>query len=221
MKKFGWILLAVLLVAVLASCTLFDTFFPSAQMPVDDRASMLVVEAGTRDGDATTNLVNLNATGWAPWVEDESGNIVPFMAFDAESRLDSLFWAENLRPGTYTLRGFLHIYADYSLLPDGIIMSYEPFAGRQWHKTQRFALDQPVVIKLGEAEIKSFGRYFVQSAWVEGALGTSDTRWMVNPASVKIVGDPADKKALRVMKNWATKTWLAWNTRNTEPAADK
>lgn len=221
MRKFNWMVIGVLLVAVLAGCTLFDTFFPAAQPPINDRASMLVLEAGTRDGTATENLVNLNATGWAPWVEDEEGNIVAFMAFDAESRLDSLYWAENLSAGTYTLKGFLHVYADYSLLPDGIIMSYEPFAARPWHKVQKFALEEPTVIQLGEAQMKSFGRYFITSKWVEGALGSSDTRWMVAPASVVIDADPDDKKALRVMKNWATQTWLAWNSRNPERAADK
>lgn len=221
MKRTTLCIIGLLLVVTLTSCTLFDTLFPSAAMPSDQAASMLVVEAGTRSGSATENLVNLNATGWAPWVEDVTGALVPFNAFDAESRLDSLYWAENLKPGRYTMKGFLHVYVDYSLLPDGIIMSYEPFSNNKWLKTQRFALEKEVVIDLGPADMQSFGRYYIKSEWVEGIMGTSPERWKVNAASVAIEGDPTDRKALRVMKNWATSTWLAWNSRNPEKAADR
>lgn len=110
---------------------------------------------------------------------------------------------------------------DYGLLPDGIIMDYEPFAKRPWHITQRFALNLPVTIKLRAGDMQTFGRYYITSNWREGLAGTGDLRWQVVPASVILEGDASDKKALRVMKNWATKTWLAWNTRNTETAADQ
>jgi hypothetical protein len=221
MKKRVILGVGLLVIVLMTGCFSFDLFFPGADPPVDGRVSMLIVEAGKREGGATENLTNWNATGWAPWVEDERGEIVVFRTFDAESRLDSLYWAENLRAGTYTLKGFFHVYLDYSLLPAGITTLYEPFGGKPWHIMQRFALDEPVTILLKEAQMESFGRYFISSAWVEGITGTSDDRWRVNPASVTIEGDRFDKKALRVMKNWATATWLAWNTRNTEKAADR
>ncbi|HPZ15903.1 MAG TPA: hypothetical protein PLX25_04490 [Sphaerochaeta sp.] len=221
MKKMGFYVLLGVLVVLLSSCLSFDSFFPGASAPVDGKASMLVVEAGTREGSSTTMLFNSNATGWAPWVEDQEGALIPFRVFDSETRLDSLYWAENLASGTYTLKGFLHVYADYGMLPEGVVMAYEPFANRPWHVVQHFALDQPVTLTLKEGEMASFGRYFITSAWVEGAGGTRDTRWRVDPASVKIDGDRQDKKALRVIKGWAAPTWLAWNTRNPERAGDR
>ncbi len=209
-----------LVLTLFGSCLSFDSFFPMAQKPIEDSASMLVVEAGTRSEGSSAALLNTNASGWAPWVEDEDGNLVAFRAFDSEARLDSLFWAENVSAGRYTHKGFLHIHVDYGKLPEGVIMDYEPFAYKEWHTIQRFPIEEESVIDLEEADMQTFGRYYIDSEWVEGPSGTTDLRWMVDPASVKIEGDAKDKKALRIIKNWRSSVWLAWNERNKEEAAD-
>lgn len=69
---------ALLLVVLLSSCLSFDSFFPLAEPPADEQVSMLVLEAGQREDDGSSRaLFNANATGWAPWVEDEWGELVP------------------------------------------------------------------------------------------------------------------------------------------------
>ena len=151
---------------------------------------------------------------------DSKGDVVPFKTFDGESRLDSFFYSENLESGKYTLKGFYHVFIDYSKLPENVIASYGPFANYSYHVKQEFPLDKPVEIVLGKGEVATLGRYFITYNWTEGLAGTGDQRWRVNPATVKISGDQNDQKALRVAQNWRTPNWTLWNLRNPALAAD-
>ncbi|MCK9286135.1 MAG: hypothetical protein PHU24_03095 [Sphaerochaetaceae bacterium] len=221
MRKLSVVVLALVCLFTFSGCMSFAALFPVVNPPLESKSSMLVLEAGVQDGSTTSELLNTNATGWAPWVVDSEGNTIPFRPFDTESRLDSFYFAENLPAGTYTLKGFLHVYVDYSKLQSNEIASYGPFENYPYHVKQEFLLEQPVAVTLKDAEIATLGRYFITSQWVGGAMGTTDDRWKVAPSSVKITGDPTDKKALRVAKNWATPAWSQWNTRNPETAADR
>jgi hypothetical protein len=221
MKKLGILGITVLVVLSLTGCLSFASFFPYVDRPESPTASMLVLEAGKLEEQRSSNLLNSNASGWAPWVVDSNGNVIPFRNLDSESRLDSLYYSENLKAGTYTLKGFYHVYIDYSLLPSGVIASYGPFENYSYHIKQEFPLEKPVTISLREAEMTTFGRYYIEANWKEGLAGTGDDRWKINPSTVKISSDVNDKKALRVIKNWYTDKWGEWNTRNKEQAADK
>jgi hypothetical protein len=217
MKKLTLLLSTLFAILLVSSCISFGSLFPNVQSPDSGETSLLILEAGTFAGGV---LFNSNASGWAPWVVDAKGEIVPFKTFDGESRLDSFFYSENLDSGKYTLKGFLHIYIDYSKLPDNVIASYAPFANYSYHIKQEFPLDKPVEIVLGKGEVRTFGRYFISYDWVGGLTGTTDNRWRVDPATVKISGDKNDEKALRVAKNWQTPNWTLWNLRNPATAAD-
>lgn len=197
--------------------------FPFAAAPATPQSSMLVVEVGTGKPALSDNLSNLNYSGWAPLVLDQNGKEIAFNNFDAESRLDSFFYAQNLPAGEYTLTGFMHVYADYGLFDSGkTVLSYEPYAKRSWHVRQVFPLPQPVTLTLGSASVETFGRYLIEFAYKEGGSGKSNDRWMVKPESFKYNAIlSADRKALRVMKNWATPAWVPWNKLNPEKAADK
>ncbi len=220
-RKLNAIALASITLLLLTGCLSLASFFPVVDSPFNQDSSMLVLEVGTKEGTSTSALLNTNASGWAPWVEDSSGKLIPFRPFDTEARLDSFYFSENLAPGSYTLKGFMHVYVDYAKLKQNEIPTYGPFADYPYHVVQQFALSNPVTIELKKAQMATFGRYFITSSWVGGAAGTTDDRWKVVPSSVAITGDPADKKALRVAKNWATPAWSAWNTKNSEKAADK
>jgi hypothetical protein len=195
--------------------------WPDVQPPADPSASMLVVEAGEGVKGDSESLFNSNATGWAPWVVDEQGKLVAFKPFDAESRLDSFFYAENVRPGTYTLKGFMHVYIDYGKLEDDQLASYGPFSDYPYHQKQFLPIENEVRVELGSGVIDTFGRYYITYEWKEGAAGTTDDRWKVAENSVSIAYDANDRKALRVAKNWATPNWKLWNERNPEEAADE
>jgi hypothetical protein len=209
------------LVLMLSSCMSMLGLWPDVEPPMNASSSMLVVEAGEGAPGDSESLFNSNFTGWAPWVEDEHGNLIAFKPFDIESRLDSFFYAENLSPGKYTLKGFIHVYTDYSKLSDGELASYGPFAEYPYHERQFFQIDEPIVLDLEAAAIDSFGRYYITYDWKDGASGNTDDRWKVTESSVSIGYDAADRKALRVAKNWATPNWKLWNERNPEEAADE
>ncbi len=211
---------AVVLPLLLTSCLSIMAFWPNVDPPVGD-GSMLIVEAGVHNGSETQALWNTNVSGWAPWVVDDRGNEIPFKPFDTESRVDSFYYSENLSPGTYTLKGFMHVYVDYSILPEDIIPTYGPFSNYAYDLRQYFPLDREVTISLGSRSIETFGRYFVESKYVGGASGTTDDRWKMVESSVRISGDRNDRKAMRVAKNWATLNWTLWNAYNPETAADE
>ncbi len=221
MKKL--LLVSAVTVLILASCSSITAMFPFAAAPVSAQASMLVVEAGTGKPAISDNLSNLNYSGWAPVVLDQTGKEVVFNNFDTESRLDSFFYAQNLPAGDYTLTGFMHVYADYGLYDSGkVVVSYEPYAKRPWHVRQVFPLSQPVKLSLKPGSVDTFGRYLFEFTYKEGASGKSNDRWMVKPASFKYNAMlTGDRRALRVMKNWTTPAWAPWNKLNPETAADK
>ncbi|MFA7109731.1 MAG: hypothetical protein WC162_11370 [Sphaerochaetaceae bacterium] len=219
-KKVTLALIVLLMIVSLTSCMSLLALWPDVQPPVDQSASMLIVEVGDGIRGDSEALFNSNATGWAPWVVDEQGNLIAFKPFDAESRLDSFFYAENLKPGKYTLKGFMHVYVDYEKIPDEEVIYYGPFEDYSYHVKQFFPIDKGVSINLESGNINTFGRYYITYNWKEGAAGTTDDRWKVSENSVKIVYDANDKKALRVAKNWATPNWTLWNERNSEEAAD-
>lgn len=210
-------------VLMLASCSSITAMFPFATAPVSPQSSMLVVEVGTGKPAISENLNNLNYSGWAPIVLDQTGKEVVFNNFDTESRLDSFFYAQNLAAGEYVLTGFMHVYADYGLYDSGkVIISYEPYAKKPYHVRQVFPLPTPVKVTLKPASVETFGRYLIEFAFKEGSTGKSNDRWMVKPESFKYNATlPVDRRALRVMKNWATPAWVPWNKLNPETAADK
>ena len=180
MKKLGILLPLLLVVFFVSSCISLGSLFPSVYAPIGNDSSLLVVEAGVPAGGA---LFNSNASGWAPWVVDASGKVIPFRTFDGESRLDSLFYSANLESGTYYLRGFYHVFVDYSKLPEGEIPFYGPFENYPYHVKQTFPLERPVEIVIGKGEVATLGRYFISYDWVEGVAGISDQRWRVNPST--------------------------------------
>jgi len=219
-KKLTPVSILLVIILSLSSCMSLLSLWPDVQPPTDQSASMLVVEAGEGVIGDSDELFNSNATGWAPWVVDEQGKIVAFKPFDAESRLDSFFYAENLKPGNYTLKGFIHVYADYGKIPDEEVIYYGPFENYSYHVKQFLPIDKEVSINLEPGKIDSFGRYYITYNWKDGVSGTTDDRWKVIESSVKIAYDANDRKALRVAKNWATTNWTLWNERNSEEAAD-
>lgn len=220
-KKLTTTLIFLVMILSLNSCMSLAGLWPEVQPPMDQSVSMLVVEAGEGVKGNSDELFNSNATGWAPWVIDEQGNLVAFKPFDSESRLDSFFYAENIKPGKYTLKGFIHVYIDYGKLLENQTASYGPFENYPYHVKQFLPIDKEVSINLEPGKIDTFGRYYITYNWKDGISGTTDDRWKVLENSVKVVYDSNDKKALRVAKNWATPNWTLWNERNPEEAADE
>ncbi|MFA7672161.1 MAG: hypothetical protein WCY53_07920 [Sphaerochaetaceae bacterium] len=220
MKKIALLVLSVSIILSLTGCFSFASLWPFVEAPDSPNDSMIVLEAGQIEDGRSTNLNNLNYSGWAPWVVDSNGNTVAFKNFDTESRLDSLYYAENLSAGTYTLKGFLHLYIDYSKLSEKEFASYGPFNNYHYHVTQKFELDKPVTLNLRAAEMATFGRYYISFEYTEGMWGTGDHRYRIKENSVSIKSDSSDKKALRVIKNWHTPGWKLWNPLNNEVASD-
>ncbi|HCG63331.1 MAG: hypothetical protein A2Y31_04590 [Spirochaetes bacterium GWC2_52_13] len=213
MKKWSLLVVALLVALTFTGCMSMFTAL-TVDPPVSTDASMLVLEA--EDGTTGDYLFNTNATGWAPVVEDKNGAIVPFKMVNILADSDTFYFAENIMAGTYTLKGFRHVYTDYGLLPDGIIPNYEPYVSNPYHIRQEFMLDKPIVLQVKPAEMASFGKYSISSSWVGGAAGTTDDRWKVAPSSVKIVSNPADKNMLRAVKGITNANWAPWNARNPE-----
>lgn len=220
-KSLGILIVVVLILSLMfTSCMTLLALWPDVNEPIGDN-SMLIVEAGIGNPAESESLFNSNFTGWAPWVIDDKGDLVPFRPFDIEGRLDSFFYSDNLGPGTYTMKGFLHVYTDYSRLDDSIVASYGPFNDYPYHIKQYLPIDEEVEISLSPKSIQTFGRYFINFSHVGGMSGTTDDRWKVIESSVLISGDKNDKKALRVAKNWKTPNWILWNEYNSELAADE
>lgn len=221
-KKITFVSILFLMLISLSSCMTLLGLWPDVNSPINQSASMLVVEVGDGVPNDSECLFNSNATGWAPWVVDEKGELVVFKPFDAESRLDSFFYAENVMPGKYTLKGFMHVYIDYGkLINDQTVAMYGPFENYPYHVKQFFPIDKEVSLNLKPGNIDTFGRYYITYNWKDGAAGTTDDRWKVSENSVNIIYDAKDRKALRVAKNWATANWTLWNERNLENAADE
>ena len=211
MKKLKVIGFVVLMTLSVTGCMSIFTAL-SVEPPVSAEASMLVLEAGGKE----TYLMNVNYTGWAPIVEDSRGTVVPFKMVNALADADTFYFAENVMPGTYTLKGFRHVYTNYDLLPEGVHPDYEPYVENPYHVRQEFMLDQAVTITLNPAEMASFGKYIITSEWVGGAAGTTADRWKVIPGSVKITSYPNDRNILKVVKSITNANWAPWNAMNPE-----
>ena len=219
MKRVIIIGITVLAALALSSCLTLTGLFPFVPSPMNEDSSMLVVEIGTGTPDRSSWVINANYSGWAPIVLDSMGNEVRFINNEAVSNLDNLYYAPNLEPGSYTFIGFMHVYSDYSLYDSGeTITSYGPYEKYPHQIRQIFELPEPIVIDLAPATMDSLGRYLVEFAQKRGS---SDDRWKVLEETFRYTYlFPDDRRALQVMKNWATPEWLEWNERNPEEAAD-
>lgn len=211
MKKLVLLGMIALVVSLTGCMSLFTAL--TVEPPVSAEASMLVLEASDGNGDY---LFNTNYSGWAPLVEDKNGNLVQFRLINVLAEADTCYFAPNVMPGTYTLKGFRHVYTDYGLLPKGVLPEYEPYVENPYHVRQQFMLDTPVTIKLGAAQMASFGKHVITSQWVGGAGGTTDDRWKINPGSVKISSSPNDRTLLKALKGITNANWNPWNAMNPE-----
>ncbi len=218
--------LAVLTVLLLCIFTFasYAQLFPQVDRPTSDDLSLLVLQFGKEKDDGNFEIVlNNNATGWAPAVKGPDGEIIPFRKYDSAADITNIYYSENLQAGEYTLVGFYHVYVDYGKLEEykkeinnpNYLMSYEPFANRPFHVKQLFELSEHVTVNLEAGTVKSLGNYAVKFEWVEGPMGTTDTRWKANEEKTEFVlVKPFDDHVQRYIKTWRTRSWRPWNERN-------
>ncbi len=210
MKKTLMILFTLLLVLSTFGCmTLFQAL--SVDPPLDQNSSMIALEVA-HDG---SYLLNNNATGWAPIVTDENGNILPFRMLDALSGAMTLYVIENVTPGTYTFSAMRHVYTDFGLLPDDIIPSYEPYVSTPYHINQEFPLPKPIVVEVKPGEIATLGYHDLSFQDNGGGFADKDDRYKILPNSFRIVSEPDSLSPLEVIRNSLNSTnWAPWNERN-------
>ncbi len=221
MKHIGALIAAAAALVLLAGCMSLDTFFPGVNEPVSIEASLLVLEAGRVEHTGSSEpLSAAEYSAWVPWVEDASGRLVEFRHITSVSKVDSVMYRENLNPGTYVLKGFIHVYTDFSKLDSEMITQYGPYQDYPHDVKQFFLLDNPVRLQLQPGRMDSFGRYFISFQYHEGFAGSSDDRYRVIPESFAAEADPRDRRVLQVMKHWTASKWTLWNQRNPEEAVD-
>ncbi len=210
MKKTLLILLSVLLISLTFGCmSLFEAL--TIDPPVDQNASMIAMEIASNG----EYLINDNATGWAPIVKDQNGNILPFKMINALANGATLYVMPNVQPGTYTFSALRHVYTDYSLLPEDLIPNYEPYIASPYHINQEFPLSKPVVLKVKAGEIASLGYYDISYEWNGGGFAEKDDRWAVVPSTYAIVEDAGSTHPLELIRGSLNSTnWVPWNERN-------
>ncbi len=183
----------------------------SVDPPTDASSSMIAVEIASND----SYLVNNNFTGWAPIVKDANGTILPFRMINALAGGATLYVLENVKPGTYTFSAMRHVYTDYSLLPDDLIPSYEPYVSSPYHINQEFELPKKVVLSVEPGEIASLGYYDISYEWNGGGFAEKDDRWAVVPSTVAIHAEPESTRPLELIRGSLNSTnWVPWNERN-------
>lgn len=214
-------LLSTLVLVLLMSTNGFSQLFPSVNNPKSADMSILAMQFSIDEDGVLGKSTNLNFTGWAPAVTGPNGEIVPFRVFNTGADINTIFYAENLEAGEYTLTGFYHVYTDYDKLDeytaetgDKSLVSYEPYANRPYHIKQLMALSEPVVVNLQPNSMMAFGNFAAQFQHHEGLAGTSPDRWRAKDSSKITVEEPHDEYILRYMKSWATPKWKRWNAKN-------
>ena len=221
MKRIVLMIAVTLFIGVLSG---FAQLFPKVKKPTSPEMSMLAIQFGTVNNDKYETVINNNFTGWAPVVKDANGKVAEFRNFNAGAGdIASIYYAENLVAGEYTLIGFYHVYTDYGKLTayrDSVknpnyLPTYEPYVDKSFHIRQFFPLKMPVKITLAPNTIMSLGSFAVKYKWTEGMAGTSDTRWKMDESVTGVVMEnPNDDKVIRYMKPWATPAWKKWNVKN-------
>jgi hypothetical protein len=199
----------------------YAQLFPKVDKPTSPEMSMLVIQFA-HDNDGKMDIVsNLNFTGWAPVVEGPDGKIIPFRNFDSGAGITNIYYAENLVAGEYTLKGFNHLYTNYTKLDEykeatgEKLARYAPYENLPYHEVQFFALAEPVMVNLEPNKVMSFGSFAVKYKWVSGAAGTTDDRWKaVEDYSAITLEKPLDDHVLRYIKPWRTPAWKGWNVKN-------
>jgi hypothetical protein len=214
--------------AIISSALFFLTLlnakaqlFPKVDKVASPEMSMLVIQFAHDNEGKMENVSNLNFTGWAPVVEGPDGKIVKFRNFDAGADMTNIYYAENIEAGEYTLKGFNHLYTNYTKLDEyknetgEQFAKYAPYENLPYHEVQFFALSNPVVINLEPNKIMSFGSFAVKYKWVSGAAGTTDDRWKaIEDYSAITLEKPYDDYVLRYIKPWRTPAWKKWNEKN-------
>lgn len=218
MKRQITLTIAMLFITLL---TVQAQLFPKVDRPTSDEMSMIAIQFAHDNDGKMENVSNLNFTGWAPVVVGPDGKEVAFRNFDAGADMTNIYYAENLVAGEYTLKGFNHIYTDYSKLEEHKkatgeeLARYAPYDNLSYHVKQFFPLSNPVVVNLEPNKIMSFGSFAVKYKWIEGLAGTTDHRWKaVEEESGITIEKPLDDYVLRYMKPWRTPAWKRWNVKN-------
>ena len=201
-------LMAIIL--LLIGCVSMTGRYALVEPPRNSGSSLLVLEVGNKSGQYHSALTNNGNTGWIPWVVDHQGKLVHFKLYDSDLHLDSLYYAEDVKPGMYTLKGFVHIWSDTSKSPKLSAFSFNPYDNLPYQGRQEFALQDPITLRLAEAQIASFGRYFIKAVWKGGYASPAYDRWMIDPTTFFAESLPGDPRALEVLALWKTPVWMSW-----------
>lgn len=219
MKK----LICVFATLLMAGSLSFGQLFPKVDKIASPESSMLVFQLGKKTEGKYEKVSNISATGWLPILENSVGELVQFRTFGgALANVLHVYYAENLKPGKYTLKGFQQFYVDYGILEKmkqeqgkDIMIYYRPYENNEYHLRHDFPLPEVIEFELAAGTVMSLGTYIVEYQMVGGWSGTTDDRWKVKEESFKyLTVDPKDEYPLRYIKSWASPRWKKWNAIN-------
>lgn len=200
----------------------FSQLFPKVDKQKSPDLSLIVLQFGKEVSGAQEKISNINVTAWIPIIEDEAGNMVKCKDFGgALVHVLNIYYAENIKPGKYKLKGFYHIYTDYDLLDEfektnpNHIAVHSPYDLKPYHVKQEFLFEQELEFEVGAKTFVSFGTYVASCNFVGGLSGTTADRWKITEDDfkyLKILKD--DDYPGRYIKTWASPRWKKWNAFN-------
>ncbi len=227
MKKVLTALLMVLITISLGSCASLMAGLLGFDVapPESNDASLLFVELiAYTDGQRGTvddDVVEVNFTsGFFPVVEDGDGNEVPFSVIEGMTEAGLVYYKENLKPGTYTLKGVRYIWmSDYAFM-NSPIKDME-FDGQRtdWVERQFFALDEPVVLELKPGTADSMGSYKAYFELMSDQYRKNPSLTMEDDENKAVLfriesAEPNNKTVLSMMQEWTYEPWQLWNQRS-------
>ena len=205
MKRIIVSFLTVVFLTAITGCMSLVMVGPPVKPPATSDSAMLVADVSLDTNNKISAIENSAYSAWIPWIEDSSGQLVEFSIFDQDSRLDTFYYAENLNSGIYTVKGFIHVYADTTKLKKFAVPSYEPYAGHDFQRKQYIELPNSYQILLEPGHIASLGRFYITY------VRTDKKQWSADLKKTSIKHFASNKRIFDIIPTWFSPNWVLWN----------
>lgn len=181
-------------------------------------SSMLVVEAFILENYGMgfkNSTIQTYDEGWYPLVEGPDGSLVKFRVYDSSYKGGPYYFVENIKPGTYTIKGWRYLWmkqSDYLQTPINNL-KFNGYKPEPFQQVDDRMLVKPYTVEVEQGVVVTLGSYSMKYCVVSAINMSADDRRKITEFEW-LEHDLSGKNIMSDISSWSDDNWKEWNRYN-------